>query len=112
MYVANEPVAIDCNISTTLTNVIADPTNPTVVKQCKDVTLLFTATSGYSLPFIVSVTGASYTWLPNSGKLVLTNITTDVSIEIIGEQVLSNQLRFVALQENSTVAMSVTGTPA
>lgn len=73
------------NISTSLDNVGEDLHNPTTIKSNEDVTLTFTANSGYNLPTQPTVVGASIvSWSTTTGKLTLTNPTSDVSITING----------------------------
>ena len=72
------------NITTNLTNVTANASNPTTVSTIASSTLTFTANTGYNLPDNVTVTGAEYTWTKSSGTLVLSNPTGNVSITVAG----------------------------
>ena len=71
-------------ITTNLSYVTADSSNPTTITDGTSVTLYFTATSGYSLPASVSVTGAGYHWTQSSGKLVLQDPTGPVTVTVVG----------------------------
>lgn len=72
------------SITTNLTNVTANASNPTTVSTVASSTLTFTASSGYNLPDNVTVTGAEFTWTKSSGTLVLSNPTEAVSVTIAG----------------------------
>lgn len=47
-------------------------------------TIIFEASSGYSLPDNVTVTGCKYEWNKSTGKIILTNPTEDVKVTING----------------------------
>lgn len=72
------------NITTNLTGVTANASNPTTVSTLASSTLTFTANTGYNLPGSVTVTGAEYTWTKSSGTLVLSNPTGNVSVTVAG----------------------------
>ena len=72
------------NITTNLTNVTANASNPTTVSTIASSTLTFTANTGYNLPDNVTVTGAEFTWTKSSGTLVLSNPTGNVSVTVAG----------------------------
>lgn len=72
------------NITTNLTGVTANASNPTTVSTLASSTLTFTASTGYNLPDNVTVTGAEFTWTKSSGTLVLSNPTGAVSVTIAG----------------------------
>lgn len=72
------------NITTNLTNVTANASNPTNVSTLASSTLTFTANTGYNLPDNVTVTGAEFTWTKSSGTLVLSNPTGNVSVTVAG----------------------------
>jgi hypothetical protein len=72
------------NITTNLTGVTANASNPTTVTTLASSTLTFTANTGYNLPGSVIVTGAEFTWTKSSGTLVLSNPTGNVSITVAG----------------------------
>jgi len=85
-YVKNEPIAKTFNIATTITNVTADPTNPTKIKQGETVVLTFTAADGYILPDQITVTNATYTWNTDLGvgTLTLSGPSDNINITITG----------------------------
>lgn len=72
------------SITTNLTNVMANASNPTTVSTLASSTLTFTANTGYNLPDNVTVTGAEFTWTKSSGTLVLSNPTGNVSVTVAG----------------------------
>ena len=72
------------SITTNLTNVTANASNPTTVSTVASSTLTFTASTGYNLPDNVTVTGAEFTWTKSSGTLVLSNPTGNVSVTVAG----------------------------
>ena len=72
------------SITTNLTGVTANASNPTTVSTVASSTLTFTANTGYNLPDNVTVTGAEFTWTKSSGTLVLSNPTGNVSVTIAG----------------------------
>lgn len=69
-------------ITTALSHVIADSTNPNTIKENASASLIFTAASGYELPETVTVTGCTYTWEPSTGVLDISNPTSNVAISI------------------------------
>lgn len=72
------------SITTNLTNVSANASNPTTVSTVSSSTLTFTASTGYNLPDNVTVTGAEFTWTKSSGTLVISNPTGNVSVTVAG----------------------------
>lgn len=72
------------NITTNLTGVTANASNPTTVSTLASSTLTFTANTGYNLPDNVTVTGAEFTWTKSSGTLVLSNPMGNVSVTVAG----------------------------
>ena len=72
------------NITTNLTGVTANASNPTTVSTVASSTLTFTANTGYNLPDNVTVTGAEFTWTKSSGTLVLSNPTGNVNVTVAG----------------------------
>ena len=72
------------HITTNLSYVSADSSNPTTITDGTSATLYFTARSGYSLPASVTVTGAGYQWTQSSGKLVLLDPTGPVTVTVVG----------------------------
>jgi hypothetical protein len=73
---------IKYSITPTLTNVVADESNSTIIEYGGTSTLIFTAADGYSLPSNITVTGCSYTWDQSIGTLVISNPTNNVTISI------------------------------
>lgn len=69
-------------ITTALSHVTADSTNPTTIKENDSATLIFTAASGYKLPATVTVSGCTYTWEQSTGMLDISNPTSNVAISI------------------------------
>ena len=77
-------VAITYTISTSLTYVNPVTGNATSIKTGETKTLKFTAEPGYSLPATVKVQNATGIWDKNSGSLVLTKPTGNVTITLVG----------------------------
>lgn len=76
-------------ITTTLTNCTGASANATKVQENGDLTLTFTANSGYELPTGVSVTNVtSYNWNKSTGVLAISKPTGDVAIEIVAVSAL------------------------
>lgn len=76
-------------ITTTLTNCTGASANATKIQENGDLTLTFTANSGYELPTGVSVTNVtSYNWNKSTGVLAISKPTGDVIIEIVAVSVL------------------------
>lgn len=76
-------------ITTTLTNCTGASANATKIQENGDLTLTFTANSGYELPTGVSVTNVtSYNWNKATGVLAISNPTGDVAIEIVAVSAL------------------------
>jgi len=110
-YTKYEPIGYKYNISTTLTNVIGDSSNPTIIRPGIATQLIFTAAEGYLLPYEITVTGATSSWNADTGILTLTNPVDNVSITISGIEKQYNYLCFTAQAADSTIGMSITGTP-
>lgn len=72
------------HITTNLSYVSADSSNPTTITDGTSATLYFTARSGYSLPASVTVTGAGYQWTQSSGKLELRDPAGDITVTVVG----------------------------
>ena len=68
-----------------LTNVSGN--NVTSITNNEMKTLTFAANTGYSLPKSVTVTGATYTWDKETGTLVLSKVTGNVTITMVGEEI-------------------------
>ena len=76
-------------ITTTLTNCTGASANATKIQENGDLTLTFTANSGYELPTGVSVTNVtSYNWNKATGVLAISKPTGDVAIEIVAVSAL------------------------
>ena len=94
------------NITTNLTGVTANASNPTTVSTLASSTLTFTANTGYNLPDNVTVTGAEFTWTKSSGTLVLSNPTGAVSITVAGvaisRTITATLTNVTAASENAT----------
>lgn len=74
------------HITTNLSDVSADSSNPTTITDGSSATLYFTANSGYTLPASVSVSGAGHQWNQSTGKLVLIDPTGHVTVTVVGVQ--------------------------
>ena len=76
-------------ITATLTNCTGASANATKIQENGDLTLTFTANSGYELPTGVSVTNVtSYNWNKSTGVLAISKPTGDVTIEIVAVSAL------------------------
>ena len=76
-------------ITTSLTNCTGASANATKIQENGDLTLTFTANSGYELPTGVSVTNVtSYNWNKATGVLAISKPTGDVAIEIVAVSAL------------------------
>lgn len=73
-------------ITTNLSDVSADSSNPTVITDGSSATLYFTANSGYSLPASVTVSGAAHQWNQSTGRLVLVDPSGPVTVTVVGVQ--------------------------
>lgn len=82
---------ITYNITNKLTNVTADSSNPTTIKENGIVTLRYSANTGYTMPSSVSSIKTKNcdvdSYIPNQGALTIKNPTGDVEIEITGERI-------------------------
>lgn len=81
-YNENGEIKTAFNIVTNLTNIIANSRNPIAIEEDATAQLYFSAKDGYVLPSSITVTGAEYTWDNETGELVLSDATEDVSITI------------------------------
>lgn len=71
------------DIVTNLTNVDAVSTNATTIEEGGSVTLMFTATTGHTLPNNVVLDGvATHTWSKATGELKLWDPTKTVTVTI------------------------------
>lgn len=82
--IAGSPQAY--NITTNLTNVTANASNPKVIYRDSSVTLKFTASDGYELPVNIpkATNIGSQTWDRITGTLKLFNPTADVTVTLSG----------------------------
>ena len=86
-YVGYAPGPVETyNITTNLTNVTADTSNPTTITNRQTLTLKFVADSGYTLPDTVTVTNCLFKWYKESGRLILSNATGNVAITISADK--------------------------
>ena len=75
------------SITYNLTNVSGDNSNGLSITT-KDVkTLKFTSNKGYRLPEDVTVSGATSVWDKKTGTLILSKVSGDVTVTIIGEEI-------------------------
>lgn len=70
------------SITSTLVGATEAIDNPNTIVVGVPTTLSFTADDGYELPDAVTVSGATYTWDSNSGLLILSDPTGNVTIEM------------------------------
>lgn len=73
-------------ITTNLSDVSADSSNPTTITDGTSATLYFTANSGYTLPASVTVSGAAHQWNQSTGRLVLADPSGPVTVTVVGVQ--------------------------
>lgn len=86
-YVGYAPGPVETyDITTNLTNVTADASNPTTITSRQISTLKFIADSGYTLPDTVTATNCSFKWNKDSGQLILSNATGNVEITISADK--------------------------
>ena len=74
------------DITTNLTNVNASTSNPTTIISGGTASLTFIPNTGYSLPEIINVTGATSQWSQSSGILKLIEPVDDIVITIVGNE--------------------------
>lgn len=104
------------NIITQLSNITASADNANVIVQNKGVILNFTANEGYELPVGVELTNiTSYNWNKDTGKLVLSKPTGDVTITMVGVSktftITPTLINAVASEDNpDTITKGVTAT--
>ena len=75
-------------ITYNLTNVSGS--DDSAISSTDTKTLVFTANDGYALPESITVTGATYTWNKDTGTLVLSKATGDVTVTISGTKKYAN----------------------
>ena len=59
----------------------------TAISSTETKTLTFTAKAGYRLPDSIAVTGATHVWNKETGTLILSKATGDVTVTIVGEEI-------------------------
>ncbi len=59
----------------------------TTISSTETKTLTYTANAGYQLPDSVTVTGATHIWNKETGTLILSKATGDVTVTIVGEEI-------------------------
>ena len=74
------------NITNKLTNCTASGANTIVEEGTATVTI--SANSGYELPNVITVSGASYTWDKSTGTVVLSNPTSDVTVTVVAVETI------------------------
>ena len=72
-------------ITYNLTNVSGN--NVTSITSVETKSLTFTANTGYQLPESVTVTGATSVWNKKTGTLIISKVTGDVTVTIVGEEI-------------------------
>ena len=75
------------SITYNLTNVSGDNSNGSSITTKEVKTLKFTANKGYRLQESVIVTGATSVWDKATGTLILSKVTGDVNVTIVGEEI-------------------------
>lgn len=83
-----EYIPVEYSITVNATNCVDSTSNPTTITEGLSASLVFTASNGYELPDKVTVSGAEYTWNKSTGTLTLSNPTDNVSIAIVGVEVI------------------------
>lgn len=82
--------AIEYSINIKTTNVLASAVNPSKIAYGSTATLYFSPYSGYERPDEITISGAEYTWNKDTGTLVLSDPTGNVTGSIVGVQTLFN----------------------
>ena len=78
--------SVTYNITPSLLNVTASSSNPTTISSGESRDLYFTASQGYNLPdAILDPQGATFTWNKDTGKLTISNPTSNVTFGILGD---------------------------
>ena len=73
------------SVTENLTGVSVVGTHPTQLSALtSSIILQYSANSGYNLPTDITVSGASYSWAKDTGKLTLYNINGNIVITIVG----------------------------
>ena len=92
------------SITTNLTGVTANASNPETIEDGSGALLTFTANDGYSLPDGVEITNVtSYNWNKSTGKLAISKPTGNVTITIVGEETSTPYLTFIGEEGDFTL---------
>jgi hypothetical protein len=73
---------VEYSITANLTNCTASSGNAEIIKEGETVTLKYVVNNGFVFTDTVTVSGASYTWDSETGTLVLSNPTDDITVVI------------------------------
>ena len=76
-----DDIFINYTITTTVTN--GSYIGSTVINKVKTANITVSASSGYVLPNSINVLGAEYTYDSTTGIIILTNPTTNVTIDVV-----------------------------
>ena len=78
--------SVTYNITPSLLNVTASSSNPTTISSGESKDLYFTASQGYNLPEAISAPqGATFAWDKDTGKLTISNPTSNVTFGLQGD---------------------------
>ena len=78
--------SVTYNITPSLLNVTASSSNPTTISSGESRDLYFTASQGYNLPdAILDPQGATFAWNKDTGKLTISNPTSNVTFGLLGD---------------------------
>ena len=92
------------SITTNLTGVTANASNPETIEDGSGALLTFTANDGYSLPDGVEITNVtSYNWNKSTGKLAISKPTGNITITIVGEETSTPYLTFIGEEGDFTL---------
>ena len=72
------------SITTNLSDVSGNGSNPTTITDGLSATLYFTANSGYRLPATVTVTNAQHQWDQTTGRLIIREANGPVTVTVTG----------------------------
>ncbi len=93
-------------ITTILDHVTAKTDNPSTISKRGAAYLYFTADDGYVLPDSITVAGASKSWTPSSGLVLLTAPTKDITVSVTGVPATTTEYTITANLTNLTAAES------
>ena len=78
--------SVTYSITPSLLNVTASSSNPTTISSGESRDLYFTASQGYNLPdAILDPQGATFAWNKDTGKLTISNPTSNVTFGLLGD---------------------------